>query len=339
MTLERNLFAEKSTGPYARKPHIDELDQKNTNTNLRIDNLNVQVDNLDNKVDNINAHVEDLEKKNKATNTRIDNLGNQVNNLETQVGDINTHVEELEEKNETTNVRVDNLENQIGEETKNLQNQIDTANEDRKSIWDKIADLVDKSTNQTIEGIKTFTSTIVGNISGNAGTATKLQTAHTINGVTFDGTEDISVKASNDSDIVHKSGVETITGAKTFDELHFSSDTPKTPLEIDTNWTANAHYVKMTNGVLSIYIQGIRPKTDGFTGASYPVVAKLPEAFRKYVSDHGIPFMWSNYQGGAKTYSGTVEKSTGNITLYLMPNTDKINANHRFSVYISYIPV
>lgn len=67
-----------------------------------------------------------------------------------------------------TNERVD-------DEVKKIQDQINSANTDRKSIWDKIADLVDKSTNQTIAGVKTFTSTIVGNISGNAESATKLK--------------------------------------------------------------------------------------------------------------------------------------------------------------------
>lgn len=108
-----------------------------------------------------------------------------------------------------TNERVD-------DEVKNLQEQIDKANTDRKSIWDKLADLVDKTSNQTISGIKTFSSTIVGSITGNSGTATKLKTARKINGTAFDGTQDIDVKASNDSDIVHKSSNETIDGVKTF---------------------------------------------------------------------------------------------------------------------------
>lgn len=50
---------------------------------------------------------------------------------------------------------------------------------------------VDTTTNQTIAGVKTFSSTISGSISGNAGTATKLATARTINGVSFDGTANI----------------------------------------------------------------------------------------------------------------------------------------------------
>lgn len=79
--------------------------------------------------------------------------------------------------------------------------------------------------NQTVDGTKTFSSTIIGNLngnisgnaSGNAGTATKLQTARTINGVQFNGTANItvqdstkvptnSVQALNSSDALRISG-------------------------------------------------------------------------------------------------------------------------------------
>ena len=46
---------------------------------------------------------------------------------------------------------------------------------------------------QTIDGFKTFSSTLSGSITGNAGSATKLVTARTINGVSFDGTANITV--------------------------------------------------------------------------------------------------------------------------------------------------
>ena len=46
---------------------------------------------------------------------------------------------------------------------------------------------------QTIAGTKTFSSTVVGSINGNAGTATALQTARTIGGVSFNGTSNISL--------------------------------------------------------------------------------------------------------------------------------------------------
>lgn len=142
-----------------------------------------------------------------------------------------------------------------------------------------------------------------------------------------------------DSGTVHLTGDETITGTKTFKELHFSSDTPKTSLELSSDWTANNHYVKMTNGVLSIYIDGARPKVDGMTGQSYYTVARLPEKFREIVSAHDIQFVWSSMNGGVLRYSGKVQKSTGDILFYLAPKTDTLSVNHRFSIYISYVPV
>jgi hypothetical protein len=46
--------------------------------------------------------------------------------------------------------------------------------------------------NQTIGGIKTFSSTIVGSINGNAATATTLQTTRAINGTNFNGSAAIT---------------------------------------------------------------------------------------------------------------------------------------------------
>ena len=46
--------------------------------------------------------------------------------------------------------------------------------------------------NQTIQGVKTFSSTITGSISGNAGTATTLATAININGTSFNGSQSIT---------------------------------------------------------------------------------------------------------------------------------------------------
>lgn len=54
--------------------------------------------------------------------------------------------------------------------------------------------------NETVDGVKTFSSTITGSISGNAGTATTLQTARTINGTSFNGSANIVVDPQVDSD-------------------------------------------------------------------------------------------------------------------------------------------
>lgn len=67
--------------------------------------------------------------------------------------------------------------------------------------WEKIgttkvdlSNYVTIGDNQTITGIKTFSENIVGNLTGNADTATKLETSHTINGTSFDGSADITTE-------------------------------------------------------------------------------------------------------------------------------------------------
>ena len=52
---------------------------------------------------------------------------------------------------------------------------------------------------------------------GNANTATKLETAHTINGVAFDGTKDITIEASGGGDVT-AAGDNNFTGTNTFNK-------------------------------------------------------------------------------------------------------------------------
>lgn len=93
-----------------------------------------------------------------------------------------------------TNERVDSLE-------ATLQGEIDDINVDKQNLWNKLADYVTKAAAETITGVKTFSQTIVGSITGNAGTATKLQTERTIgfsgdvNGTEqgFDGSKNITL--------------------------------------------------------------------------------------------------------------------------------------------------
>lgn len=68
------------------------------------------------------------------------------------------------------------------------------------------------TSSQTIAGTKTFSSTIAGSITGNAATATALQTARLINGVSFDGTANISVPVDID-------GLTAVTFISANDEL------------------------------------------------------------------------------------------------------------------------
>ena len=68
--------------------------------------------------------------------------------------------------------------------------------------------------NQTIAGIKTFSSNIVGNVTGNSATATKLETARTINGVSFDGSANITVSDNTKQDtLVSGTNINTINSS------------------------------------------------------------------------------------------------------------------------------
>lgn len=63
----------------------------------------------------------------------------------------------------------------------------------------------------------TVTHTGVAKWLGNANTATKLETARTINGVAFDGTKDITIKASGGGDVT-AAGDNNFTGTNTFNK-------------------------------------------------------------------------------------------------------------------------
>jgi len=103
------------------------------------------------------------------------------------------------------------------------------------------SNIVHKTGNEDVAGIKKFLDGLVGNLKGNADTATqaknselankatladdatKLKTPRKINGVDFDGTKNINVNAANDSNIVHKDGAETVSGVKSFTEKIIAS--------------------------------------------------------------------------------------------------------------------
>lgn len=68
--------------------------------------------------------------------------------------------------------------------------------------------IIDTTRDQTIGGTKTFSETIVGSITGNAATADKLKKARTINGTSFNGTENIDI-----NNIVSRGQVSALRGS------------------------------------------------------------------------------------------------------------------------------
>lgn len=66
--------------------------------------------------------------------------------------------------------------------------------------------------------IATYTPTAGAKFLGNANTATKLETARTINGVAFDGTEDITIEAGGGGGDITAAGDNNFTGTNTFNK-------------------------------------------------------------------------------------------------------------------------
>lgn len=66
--------------------------------------------------------------------------------------------------------------------------------------------------------IATYTPTAGAKFLGNANTATKLETARTINGVAFDGTKDITIEAGGGGGDVTAAGNNNFTGTNTFNK-------------------------------------------------------------------------------------------------------------------------
>ena len=78
----------------------------------------------------------------------------------------------------------------------------------------------------------TITANVTGNVTGNSSTATALQTARTINGVSFDGTGNITITATDPNALPKAGG--TMTGKLTLDGNPTSALHAATKQYVDT---------------------------------------------------------------------------------------------------------
>lgn len=107
--------------------------------------------------------------------------------------------------------------------------------------------------------VVTASGGFVGSLTGNASTATKLQTARTINGVAFDGTANITV---SDSTAVKLTDNQTIAGVKTF------SSSPIVPTPTIGTQVANKDYADTKASKVNPVFTG--------NGITIPVLASDP---------------------------------------------------------------
>ena len=99
-------------------------------------------------------------------------------------------------------------------------------------------DVVHLTGDETIAGTKTFSTAIVGSVTGNAGSATKLATARTINGTSFNGTANITTANWGTArNISITDGTNTSTAVSVNGSANVSL---KLPATIEANLTGNS---------------------------------------------------------------------------------------------------
>ena len=194
--------------------------------------------------------------------------------------------------------------------------------------------------NQTIAGVKTFSSNIVGNITGNSGTATKLATARTINGVGFDGSANITV---SDDTAVKLTGDQTIAGVKTFS----SSPIVPTPTattqaankayvdsKAETTWTTNDSRVKTAlnaSGSAPIYACRAWVNFNGTGTVAIRASGNVSSITDNGVGDYTVNFTTAmpdvNYSSSSMVSSDIVYSTTGTLT-------SMTTSSYRFSIVI-----
>lgn len=156
------------------------------------------------------------------------------------------------------------------------------------------AQLVHKTGTETIAGDKTFTSPINGQLSGNAATATKWQTARTLaltgdvsGSVAMDGSGNVSM-ATTGANLVHKTGTETIAGDKTFTGV----TNIQNQKQYKASFTIGANTINLTRIGSIVYVNA-RTNEKINAGASYGVI---PAGFTP-ANSAVINFIVNNTQG------------------------------------------
>jgi hypothetical protein len=115
-------------------------------------------------------------------------------------------------------------------------------------------DVVHLTGDETIAGTKTFSTAIVGSVTGNAGSATKLATARTINGTSFNGTANITTANWGTArNISITDGTNTSTAVSVNGSANVSLKLPATIKATGLTVTGDANFDNIT----ASYITGL----------------------------------------------------------------------------------
>lgn len=161
----------------------------------------------------------------------------------------------------------------------------------------------------TIDGSLTVNGSIVGNLTGNAATATKLKTARKINGISFDGSKDITLTPSDIN-------VNSTTFIKNNGELPVDANLDEYgPVEeylgvwsksTSTNaQPANKFPEENAVGVLEVFVAGQFAGTQRYTVRSGNVYVRSLSA--KWNGVNGPWGVWRNVQASTRPLSQTID--------------------------------
>ena len=118
------------------------------------------------------------------------------------------------------------------------------------------------------EQVTSTNITIANNTSGNAGSATKLQTARKINGVDFDGTKDITIDAggSGGHTILNSSGTAMTQRSKLRFNNATVTDDASNDVTIITPSGISGNYLPLSGGTMTgdIHFSHVNAETDGY---------------------------------------------------------------------------
>lgn len=151
--------------------------------------------------------------------------------------------------------------------------------------------------------IATYTPTAGAKFLGNANTATKLETARTINGVAFDGTKDITIEAGGGGDVI-AAGDNNFTGTNTFNKpitvrdaalagiggtitLGMKPESATTQAKINST-TTGAMYYTATEGLAHFFNVGTTEVANIGGTATTATLDFLANSILKYSTSSGL---------------------------------------------------
>ena len=221
-------------------------------------------------------------------------------------------------------------------------------------------DFVDKTTDQTITGVKTFSNGLIGNVtgnvtgtvSGNSGTATKLATARTITlagdvtgSVSFDGSANVNITTTVGDDS-HNHSMAYIAGLQTAldGKLSTSGNAASATYATNSGYATNAGNADTVDGYHASTLLNNYDNSHSLSTVGYQKFA------------NGLIFQWGTYSGSSGStisypisfpnavFSVTITpRGTGSVCLAgVSPSTTSFtwhDANHVESIGITWFAV